>query len=304
MNEHGEPNSEDLNHDDHLDDATSYSSEDPETDDSFSLDELSQAYAELLGRRAAESDEPSSEDAPPRDAAGDREDSNEQPSTQVAPGAATEQAPQATTDEPTDATTSASANLHETLQSQTGAQTDAPSDDACEISPRSIVEAVLFVGHPENQPLTNKEIAKLMRGVEPSEVDDLVAELNRIYEEEECPYHIVSEGAGYRMALTGQYDALREKFYGRIKEARLSQAAIDVLAIVAYNQPITRERVDKLRGKPSSALLSQLVRRGLLRIERPDEKPRTPSYFTTQRFLEVFHLDHLDDLPHAEELVG
>ena len=103
------------------------------------------------------------------------------------------------------------------------------------------------------------------------------------------------------MALRREFHSLRNRFYGRVREARLSQAAIDVLALVAYQQPMTAEQIHRLRGRPSRHVLAHLVRRGLLRIERPDPKRRTPHYFTTDRFLRLFNLQSLDDLPRSEE---
>ncbi len=168
-----------------------------------------------------------------------------------------------------------------------------------DVTPRSILEAILFVGHPENEPLTSPGIAGLMRGVRPREIDDLVIELNEGYVREGCPYHIVSVGTGYRLALREEFGSLRTKFYGRVKAAKLSQAAIDVLAIVAYKQPISREEVDELRGRPSAGLLSQLVRRGLLQVERSGGKPPSSSFSTTDRFLQLFGLESLQDLPNS-----
>lgn len=168
-----------------------------------------------------------------------------------------------------------------------------------DVTPRSILEAILFVGHPENEPLTSEGIAALMRGVRPREIDDLVLELNEGYVREGCPYHIVSVGTGYRLALREEFGSLRARFYGRVKAARLSQAAIDVLAIVAYKQPITREEVDELRGRPSAGLLSQLVRRGLLQVERSGGKPPISTFSTSDRFLQLFRLESLQDLPNS-----
>ncbi len=168
---------------------------------------------------------------------------------------------------------------------------------ACEVSPRTILEAMLFVGHPENQPLTSEQVASLMRGVRAQEIDELVVELNRSYDEEGCPYRIESVGAGYQLVLRDEFHSLRDVFYGRVKAAKLSQAAVDVLAIVAYKQPLTREEMDALRGRPSGSLLAQLVRRQLLRVERPHDKPRTPRFWTTDRFLQLFGLESLRDLP-------
>jgi len=180
---------------------------------------------------------------------------------------------------------------------------DQPADDeVCPITPRSIIEALLFVGHPDNVPLTSKQVAATMRGVRPEEVDELVAELNEAYASEGAPYAILSEGAGYRLVLRKEFAPLRDRFYGRMREARLSQAAIDVLSIVAYHQPVTREDVNKLRGKPSSSVLTQLVRRQLVRIERDRDKPRKPRYCTSPRFLELFGLSDLAELPRSQEL--
>ncbi|MFM9117421.1 MAG: SMC-Scp complex subunit ScpB [Planctomycetota bacterium] len=171
----------------------------------------------------------------------------------------------------------------------------------CEISPRTILEAMLFVGHPAGQPLTAKLVSSLMRGVRPREIDDLIQELNETYDAEETPYRVESVADGYQLVLRSELHGLRDVFYGRVKEAKLSQAAIDVLAVVAYNQPLTRPEIDHLRHAASASLLSQLVRRGLLRVERPDQKPREPIYYTTERFLELFHLSSLDELPRSPD---
>ena len=171
-------------------------------------------------------------------------------------------------------------------------------DDAGEVNPLSILEAMLFLGHPENRPLTSQDAAALMRDVEPGEIDPLVRQLNSLYDAEGRPYRIQSVGPGYCLRLREEYSWVRERFYRRVREARLSQAAIDVLAVVAYNQPLTREEIDRIRGKPTSDLLRQLVRRQLLRIERTaGESPPPTRYRTTDRFLDVFGLDSLGDLP-------
>ena len=175
-------------------------------------------------------------------------------------------------------------------------------DDSCSLSPKTILEAMFFVGNLENQPLSIQKAAGLMRGVDSGEILDLVKELNQRYRDNGCPYSIVSEGAGYRMALRHEFGPVRNKFYGHVREARLSQAAKEVLAIVAYRQPLTSERMTTLRGTPSGHLLTQLVRRRLLRVERQPGKRRTVLYRTTDRFLELFGLENLDDLPQSEEL--
>jgi segregation and condensation protein B len=168
--------------------------------------------------------------------------------------------------------------------------------------PVEILEAMLFVGHPQNLPLTAQHAASVMRGVQAEEIHELVGQLNRRYDKHGCPYRVASEGAGYRLVLREEFHGLRDKFYGRVKAARLSQAAIECLALVAYNQPLDREEIDTVRGVASSHVLAQLVRRRLLRIERTETPPRKTLYYTTRRFLTLLGLDKLDDLPQAVDL--
>lgn len=173
------------------------------------------------------------------------------------------------------------------------------ADDACEITPRSILEALLFVGSAGGVLLNSSQIASLMRGVRPPEIDALVRELNALYQERHAPYTIAAEGPGYRLRLRDEFGRLRDKFYGRARRARLSQAAVEVLSLVAYHEPITAERVRELRGTASGPILSQLVRRQLLKLERTPEHPRG-TYATTPRFLKLFGLESLADLPRQD----
>jgi segregation and condensation protein B len=178
----------------------------------------------------------------------------------------------------------------------------ASEEETGDLSPRSIVEAMLFVGHPSNEPISGQQMASLMRGVPPREIDELIGELNDEYLRHGHPYHIVSAGAGYRLELRDEFSSLRNVFYGRVREARLSQAAVDVLAIVAYQPGLSRPEIDRVRGRPSGSILAQLVRRRLLRVQRPDQKPRVPRFYTTERFLELFALSNLDELPRSQDI--
>lgn len=192
---------------------------------------------------------------------------------------------------------------HESAIEEVLEQTTASSEeDACDLCPRSIVEAILFVGHPKNEPMTAAQIAALMRGVPEREIDELVAELNQAYVELDHAFHIASADAGYRLELREEFWPVRSVFYGRVREARLSQAAVDVLAIVAYQQGLSRSDIDERRGRPCGAILTQLVRRRLLRIERPTTKPRIARYYTTDRFLALFGLSGLHELPQSQDV--
>ena len=80
-------------------------------------------------------------------------------------------------------------------------ETELSLDDQCPTTPKTILEAMLFVGHPSNEPLTSRMAASLVRGVSPTEIDELVRELNADYEATVAPYRVVSAGAGYRPCL-------------------------------------------------------------------------------------------------------
>lgn len=176
--------------------------------------------------------------------------------------------------------------------------------DACPVTPATIIESIMFVGHPENEPIRPESIARLLRGVEVDEVVEQIAALNAEYADMGAPITIAAHEDGYRMELLEEFEHVRDRFYGRVREARLSQQAIDVLAVVAYNQPVTLESVDKLIDNPhinTSRLLNQLVRRDLLSKRLTDETPRRREYVTTDRFLSLFNLTKIEDLPRSED---
>lgn len=201
-----------------------------------------------------------------------------------------------------DNSTSADAELQLTADSSPeDSRAEQPTVTHCEVSPQTILEAMLFVGSPTNEPLRSEQVASLMRGVRAAEIDQLVETLNERYEERGCPYTIVSEGAGYRMTLRPEFHRVRDRFYGKAKQAKLSQAAIEILSLVAYNQPLSADDVNRARGTPSGAILSQLVRRELLRLDRSDPEHRRGRYFTTPRFLQVFGLSSIDELPRSDD---
>jgi len=167
----------------------------------------------------------------------------------------------------------------------------------------TIIEAMLFVGNRENRPLDADQIAEKLRNVSIDEVDQAIVHLNERYQERDCPYTIISECSGYRMVLRSEFESVRNNFYGKNRGPRLSQQAIDTLAVVAYRQPITAKELQNLRQQSSNAVLNQLVRRNLLSTscEEQDNK-RIMYYWTTPRFLELFQIQSLDDIPKADEL--
>ncbi|MBQ9800708.1 MAG: SMC-Scp complex subunit ScpB [Thermoguttaceae bacterium] len=164
--------------------------------------------------------------------------------------------------------------------------------------PASILEAMLFVGDRENRPLTLARATELMRNVSETEAIEALADLNERYWRDGAPYRIVRDGDGFRMALRSEFDALAARFLGgKTKEFKLTQTMIDVLALIAYRQPISLDEILETRNNATGAL-SQLVKRELVAQEkRVVDKKKIAFYSTTSRFLRLFNLESLDDLP-------
>jgi len=167
-------------------------------------------------------------------------------------------------------------------------------------APLRIIEAILFVGGP---PLTASRAAEIIRGLSPAQFQDIIDTLNRDYRRQARPYTIVTQGQGHVLTLRPRHRGVIDKLYGGIREARLSTAALDVLSLVAYRQPATKQEIDSLRGAESGGLLRQLVRRGLIMVaHRGEAGSREISYGTTPRFLDLFGLRNLEDLPRTQDL--
>ena len=162
-------------------------------------------------------------------------------------------------------------------------------------SPEQLVEAMLFVG---GHPLTDAVACAAVRGLTSERFRDAVAALNRRYREQQRPYAIEARDDGFVLVVRPGYRNLRERLFGGPREARLSQPALDVLSVVAYRQPVGKAEVDAIRGTDSGAVLRQLVRLGLVAVQhRADATGREVRYGTTPRFLQVFGLASLDEMP-------
>jgi segregation and condensation protein B len=163
-----------------------------------------------------------------------------------------------------------------------------------------ILEALLFVG---GSPLTAERAAAAIRGLTPEQFTQALDALNRAYRRQGRPYTIQSRDNGHVLTLRAGFRPLAERLYGQAREARLSPAAIDVLSLVAYRQPVAKQEIDSIRGAESGSLLRQLVRRGLICVvQRGESSRREVSYGTSQRFLDLFKLRSLDDLPQTQDL--
>jgi segregation and condensation protein B len=170
-----------------------------------------------------------------------------------------------------------------------------PEPETLPPSPEQLVEAMLFVGGP---PLSADVACAAVRGLSAERFRAAVDALNRKYRSQWRPYGIEARGGGFVLAVRPAFRPLRERLFGGPRETRLTQPALDVLSVVAYRQPVGKAEVDALRGTDSGATLRQLVRLGLIAVRhRAEAGGREVRYGTTPRFLQVFGLSSLDELP-------
>ncbi|MFM9966673.1 MAG: SMC-Scp complex subunit ScpB [Planctomycetaceae bacterium] len=173
------------------------------------------------------------------------------------------------------------------------------------VSEKQVVEAALFVG---GMPLTAKKLSSLFHTDHGfGFVECLLDELNRQYAEEGRPYAITLGEGGYRLSLLPEFESVRNKVFGYgPKDVKLTQDALEVLALVAYKQPITKSQMEALGKANAGSVLRQLLQRELIRIDRAHSPPNSkskndPPYVTTPRFLSLFGIGRLSDLPVAED---
>lgn len=179
------------------------------------------------------------------------------------------------------------------------------SDGECPVTPESIFESILFVGNEENEGwVSASSVCGLIRNLSEEEVELLADRIQKRWKEDDRPYLLERDFGRYRMSLAPVFFPLRSQFYSTIRDFQLPQPAVNILAIVAYQQPITSADVESLsKERNATSLLNQLVRRGLLSVEKIGTgKKKTNLYRTTKRFLPFAGLESLDDLPTMEDI--
>jgi len=165
---------------------------------------------------------------------------------------------------------------------------------------KRIVEALLFAS-PD--PLPPERIAALVPGVAADEVVVAVQELREDYARETRSFQIVEVGGGFQLTTKQDYAVWVEKLFESAAKAKLSKAALETLAVVAYRQPVLRSVIESIRGVNVDGVLRTLMERDLVRIVGRGEGPGRPLLFgTTKEFLLQFGINRLSDLPKPEEI--
>ncbi len=159
-------------------------------------------------------------------------------------------------------------------------------------------EALLFVS---DEPVSSAKLAAILE-ISPVEMDEVLTELAAEYADENRGMQLREVAGGWRFYSHPAYHDLIERYVISWDTRRLSQAGLEVLAIIAYHQPVTRAGINAIRGVNSEGVVSSLVEKGLVREMGRDEAPGNAIlYGTTRSFLERFGLKSVKDLPPLED---
>lgn len=163
-----------------------------------------------------------------------------------------------------------------------------------------ILEGLLYVQGDTG--LSLKEVMSIL-AVNEEEAKKLVYQLKANYEQEDRGLRLSYLGNTFKLTTKQEHKEYYEKLLENPSTHVLSQAALEVLAIVAYNEPITRGKIDEMRGVESTFVLRKLLAKGLIKEAGKSEMPGHPIlYKTTDDFLDYFGLSTKEDLPNIEEI--
>lgn len=177
---------------------------------------------------------------------------------------------------------------------------DAAADDADELRPaqlerseqQALLTALLFAS---GEVLPDERLGAHFELL-PQELELLVEETSAALRQ--FGLDIVKSAGGYRLMTAAQWDESLRLFFRQIRKARLSRNALEILAVIAYEQPVTRAKIDELRQANSESAVRTLLERRLITVAGRDDTPGKPfKYKTTAAFLELFGLTTLADLP-------
>jgi segregation and condensation protein B len=167
---------------------------------------------------------------------------------------------------------------------------------------KRLIEALLFAS---SQPIPFQKIREVtdqLNPLKPKQLKDLIFELQNEYMTQQRGFRLEEIGQGYILRTCEEFSPYIELLYRNKRTEKLSQAAAEVLAIIAYRQPITRPQIEAIRGVDSSGVVISLMERGLIHAVGRLEAPGRPTlYGITQEFLSHFGLKDINELPSIEE---
>lgn len=163
-----------------------------------------------------------------------------------------------------------------------------------------LVEALLIA---TDVPLTPERLNESIDEGHRINLDATVEDLNERYSAEQHAFHIMKVGKGYQIVTSNKFETVIRNYINRNVRARLTYAALETLAVVAYKQPISKPEIERVRGVNCAGVISTLLERELVTVSGRSEAPGRPLlYSTTDEFLRYFGLASPADLPRSREL--
>ncbi len=160
---------------------------------------------------------------------------------------------------------------------------------------KGIIEGLLFASGDEG--LTIKQMSEIIQ-VEPKRIEHILEELSFDYEHEQRGVMILRSNEVYHLTTKPEHNEYYKRYIQNPRSSRMSQASLETLAIIAYQQPITKAEIEEIRGVNSDYAIQTLIARSLIeKVGRKDTVGRPNLYGTTKEFLTYFGLTSLDDLP-------
>ena len=161
-----------------------------------------------------------------------------------------------------------------------------------------LIEAILFM---EGDPVDKGTIERIS-GIPSETVISALENIKERYASADCGLELAEIGGGYKISVKrGYWNNLKER-YGKKNEGKISRAAMETLAIVAYSQPITRTEIEKIRGVSADNMIRLLLEKDFVReVGKKDIPGRPVMYGTTKEFLKQFHLNSISELPKLGE---
>lgn len=172
---------------------------------------------------------------------------------------------------------------------------------------KNIIEALIFAS---DEPLSDSEIVRTIKGIDGEDaeinnqiISEIIEELNQDYKTSGNSFGIVKIAGGYLFATKEEYSKYIGYLSSEKSKRRLSQAALETLAIIAYKQPITKPEIESIRGVNSDHIIATLLEKKLITISGRSETIGRPLlYSTTKEFLIYFGLNSIQDLPKPREI--
>jgi segregation and condensation protein B len=172
--------------------------------------------------------------------------------------------------------------------------------DDIEPTVEAVVEAILFAS---DEPLSAERLVHIVEAGGVRQIRKCIESLNEKYEVGNFTFRIEQIAGGYQMMTLSQYNHWLKRLLRARTDTKLSQAALETLAIIAYKQPVMRADIEAIRGVAAGEVIRGLIYKGLVKIVgRAEVLGRPMLYGTTKKFLEIFGLNTLKDLPKIEEL--